>query len=143
MKEIRQLGKHEVQVGSGDDAQILEGRFRSRDKGRQGEPEKPEFPEDTIDSLRPLLRPIFANAFDDEAHWAEKVANARLDPQVAVNRLRNAGKGRLEVAKVLVTSDPLVAENTAFHRLSQEQIDEKVVEAAAILLPYYNYNAIS
>lgn len=107
------------------------------DNGKQKKTEKAEFPEGAIKSLKPLLRQIFDNGYDDEAHWAKVVAEAPMGVQDAVNRLRAAGKSHEEAARELITSDPTGFENSSWGRLTELQIEEKITEMAEILLPLY------
>lgn len=114
---------------------------RGMDNGKvvKGETNKTDFPEGTLDSLRPLLRQVFDNGFDEEAYWAKVQDSATMDPQDAVNKLRAAGQGISKVARELVVSDKLGFENRRFKRLNEDQIKDKISQVASILRPYYRY----
>ena len=95
------------------------------------------FPVGTLDSLRPVLREFFSTVSDEEAYWAEIEARGVMDPQKAVNKLRRAGNGYIDVARALVMSDAVVNENISWGRLDQSQIDAKIAQVAAKILPFY------
>ena len=140
LSNIHIEGKGRVKVTRGDTTIILDesgAHRKSVDNGKAKEAKKPEFPEGTLESLRPLLRQVFDSGFEDEGYWAKIVDKAIMDPNTAVNRLRNAGKSHLEVAKALVESDPEGHENIEWGKIDESQVQAKISEVAKILLPFY------
>lgn len=140
-KRIESVGKGKISIVSGSTVITIEESAAPRktmDAGKEKK-EKTDFPEGSLESLRPLLRGVFGTDISENAdsYWAEIDSKVTMAPEDAANKLKRAGKGHIEVSRALVLSDRAVSENLRWGSLSEEQLNAQVAEVAEIMRPLF------
>jgi len=103
---------------------------------------KLEFPEGTLESLRPLLRQVLGTDISEESdsYWLDIDSKATMSTESAANKLKRAGKSRNEVARALVVSDKALIEKMPWMKKSiyELYLESKAAEVSEILKPYFS-----
>ena len=100
--------------GSKIDVIIERGSIRIFEVGKKPVRKAPklEYPEGSIDSLLPLLRPAL-NAYKvdvDESFWVDIELRASMSTKDAVNKLRRAGVGHIDATEAILNNPDIKKE---------------------------------
>ncbi len=137
------FGKGELKITTRGTTVIIKENAAPRKILDNGNPEKKKkevnYPEGTIESLRPLLRGVVGADLTENAdsYWVQIDSMATMTPKDAANKLKRAGIGRKQAAEILIMSDPLVSSGLGYHNFTQEQVDEKIAEVSNMLQPIF------
>lgn len=140
-KKIELVDKGKINIISGGTVITIEGEAAPKKTVDAGKEKKknPDFPEGSLESLRPMLRGVFNIDISENAdsYWLEIDSRATMPPEKAANKLKRAGKGYVEVARALVLSDRAIRENLQWGRLDKEQLSAQIAEVAEIMRPFF------
>ena len=140
-KKIELAGKGKINIISRETMVTIEeiSAPRKTTEAASEKAKKLDFPEGTLESLRPILRNVFNTDISENAdsYWAEIDSRVTMTPKEAANKLKRAGKGHVEVARALVLSDRAVSENFQWGRIDKEQLNAQVAEVAEIMKPLF------
>lgn len=140
-KKIELVGKGKISIISGGTVITIEEEAapgKAVDVGKEKK-KNPDFPEGSLESLRPMLRGVFNIDISENAdsYWLEIDSKATMAPEKAANKLKRAGKGHVEVARALVLSDRAIRENLQWGRLDKEQLSAQIAEVAEVMRPLF------
>lgn len=139
---IEMIGKGKLKITINGEVRTFSEQAAPRKIVDNGNPDKKKevrFPKGTIESLRPLMREVSGADISENAdgYWLGVDKMVSMTQQTAVNKLKRAGIGHLETARMLIQSDPLINLGLAHNNFSQEEVDVKVSEVATLLLPLF------
>jgi hypothetical protein len=142
---IKLVGKGRVEITTGGRKIVIEETAAPRRIEDRGKPEvkrKSEFPEGTLESLRPLLRELHGIDISEDAdsYWLGIDKASGMSPKKAANILKRHGKGRVEVARALIITDESLGRNKPWVTKQEYNtfVEARTAEISEILRPYFS-----